>query len=798
MKSNTLSDKESKIAELSRAKQALQKSEQRFRTLVENLPVGVYRTTPGPKGEFLMVNPAYLRMFGLESEQEIKSMSAADLYADPRQRETYSNTLLTQGHISEFELQFKEKDGSLFWGSVNASIVRDESGNAIYFDGIIEDITERKQAQDLIQTQRDLALKLGAAVRLDETLQQCLETAIHVAGMDAGGVYLVDEISGELNLASSQGLSPEFVEATSYYDADSPNARLVMAGEPVYVDYQGLGLPLDDVRRRENLRGIAILPVHHEGKVIACLNITSHSLDKIPDAARNTLETIAAQIGSFVARARTEENLRLARREWEEIFQAIGHPTLILDLQHTVIAANRAAANSVGKTEAEMLGEKCYEIFHGTSGSPAGCPMSNLLRSANFETVEMEMETLKGMFLVSCTPVFDDRGKLEKIIHIATDITQRKRAEQALQRSESTLRSIFRVAPIGIGLVLERKLLQVNERICEMLGYAPGELPGKNARVLYPSDKDYEYVGREKYRQIRERGTGTVETRWQRKDGTIIDVLLSSTPLDPDDITANITFTALDITERVRAAREIHKLNEELEQRVLERTAELRAANKELETFAYSVSHDLRAPLNRINGFSQALATDYGERLDAQGLDYLQRVQKNSSNMAQLIDDMLALSRVTRRELAWTQVALSDLARAITAELQQAQPERRVKFVLAEGLVAEGDKNLLRLVLENLLGNAWKFTSKQPRARIEFGATRTNGQTIYFVQDNGAGFDTTYAHKLFNPFQRLHSPDEFEGTGIGLATVQRIIRRHGGQVWATAEVNKGATFYFSL
>jgi PAS domain S-box-containing protein len=801
MKSNTLSDKESKIAELNQAKQALQESEQRFRTLVENLPVGVYRTTPGPKGEFLMVNPACLRMFGFESEQEIKSTSAANLYADPRQRETYSNILLTQGHISEFELQFKKKDGSLFWGSVSASIVRDESGNAVYFDGITEDITERKQAQDLIQTQRDLALKLGAAVRLDETLQQCLETAIHVAEMDAGGVYLVDEISGELNLASCQGLSPEFVEATSCYDADSPNARLLMEGEPVYIDYQRLGLPLDNVRRRENLRGIAILPVHHEGKVIACLNITSHSLDKIPDAARNTLETIAAQIGSFVARARAQEALRESQTQLQAILDHSPALISIKDLKGNVVLVNRNFEVLAGPSPEEFMGKNIYDLFpHDVADALWKNDLAALEagKAVEAEEVVAHKDESWHTYLTVKFPLYGETGQAFGVCAISTDITERKRAEQALQRSESTLKSIFRVAPIGIGLVLERKLLQVNDRICEILGYAPDELLGKNARVLYPSDKDYEYVGREKYRQIRKRGTGTVETRWQRKDGTIIDVLLSSTPLDPDDITANVTFTALDITERVRAEREIHKLNEELEQRVLERTAELRAANNELETFAYSVSHDLRAPLNRINGFSQALATDYGERLDAQGLDYLQRVQKNSRNMAQLIDDMLALSRVTRRELTWTPVALSNLARAITAELQQAQPERQVKFVFEEGLVAEGDKNLLRLVLENLLGNAWKFTSKQPRARIEFGATRTNEQTIYFVRDNGAGFDTTYAHKLFNPFQRLHSPDEFEGTGIGLATVQRIIRRHGGQVWATAEVNKGATFYFNL
>jgi len=258
-----------------------------------------------------------------------------------------------------------------------------------------------------------------------------------------------------------------------------------------------------------------------------------------------------------------------------------------------------------------------------------------------------------------------------------------------------------------------------------------------------------------------------------------------------------ITTAKLD-AERHEAEAALQRSRDQLEIKVRERTAALTASNRELESFSYSVSHDLRAPLRAIDGYGQALLEDCWERLDDAGRNYLHRIRHNAQRMAELIDDLLDLARIGSVELKFEPVDLRELAEEIIHGLREQEPDRKVEFQILDVGTVRGDRQLLHIALENLLGNAWKYTGGRDTAKITFGARPDRGQTVYYVEDNGAGFNMEYSGKLFRPFERLHDPAEFEGTGIGLAIVARIVERHGGRVWADARIDQGATFSFTL
>jgi PAS domain S-box-containing protein len=340
------------------------------------------------------------------------------------------------------------------------------------------------------------------------------------------------------------------------------------------------------------------------------------------------------------------------------------------------------------------------------------------------------------------------------------------------------------------------KIVYFNPAAERIFSYSSTEIIGQPLTLLMPERfHDPHRQGLDRFLRTGEaRVIGkTVELAARRKDGAEFPIELALSSWKTREGTF-FTDILSDITERKRAEESLERHRSEL----TKSNAELAAANKELESFSYSVSHDLRAPLRSIDGFSQALLEEYSDRLDFTGRGYLERVRHAAQRMSGLIDDLLNLSRVTRTPIHHEKLDLSAVAKSIAAELQEAEPGRQVEFVIESGLNAVGDSELLRAAMENLLRNSWKYTSAHARARIEFGKSQQNGKSPFFVRDDGAGFDSRYADRLFGAFQRLHTEAEFPGTGIGLATVQRIIQRHGGEIWAEGAVEKGATFYFTL
>jgi PAS domain S-box-containing protein len=488
----------------------------------------------------------------------------------------------------------------------------------------------------------------------------------------------------------------------------------------------------------------------------------------------------------------------------------------ILDREMRYLMINERFREDFELGDLDVVGLNHFEVFTGLADRwKAVC--RRCLGGAVERGKDDPIEWREGMIEYvcwECRPWRDQAGEIGGVVLLFEVVTDRKLAEERIRESERRLGDIINFLPDATFVVdNEGRVIAWNKAIEELTKISASEMVGK---------KDYEYaipfygekrpllvdcaihpelLFGEYYASIEREGAILVAElclpHFQGRPTTYF--WGKATPLY--DLHGNLIGgieTLRDTTDRKLAEEEVRQLNEKLEKRVAERTRQLEISNKELEAFSYSVSHDLRAPLRSINGFSQILLDEYRDSLDESGRDYLSRIVAAGQRMGQLIEDLLGLSRVTRREMVRTRVDLSEVVRSVLAELTAGTPDRRVELIISPGIEANGDPGLLRIVMENLLGNAWKFTSHHTTARIEFGMRLRGNRPEYFVRDDGAGFDMKTAEKLFAPFQRLHRAEDFPGAGIGLATVQRIIHRHEGRIWAEGELEKGATFYFTL
>lgn len=515
------------------------------------------------------------------------------------------------------------------------------------------------------------------------------------------------------------------------------------------------------------------------------------------------------------------EVLRESELKFRTLFESTSDAHLLF-ADGRWVDCNKAATKIFGCSREQIIGAHPSQFSpptqpDGRSSEEEAIKKIALALTAETQEFEWEHRRLDGtLFPAEVHLVRVDLGGKPHIQAIVRDVSERQRAAAALQMERQNLDALFESSPVAL-LVLDATtaIVKVNLAALALTGGSESEFvkhrPGNALRCVH-SATDPRGCGYGKGCPLCP-ARNAIEALIAN-GGTVhgaeipLELIRNGAPervylrIGAEPVMLNgirhLLVAMDDVTERRQVADRILQFNAALEQRVAERTSELAAANRELEAFSYSVSHDLRAPLRSIDGFSRIVQEDYAAKLDDEGRDHLTRVRAAAQRMGQLIDALLDLSRVGRAELRREQVDLSTVARAVAADLHRREPDRAVELILADGPAAEGDPRLLRVVLDNLLGNAWKFTSKCAHARIEFGAVEHDGHTAWFVRDNGAGFDPAHAAKLFGAFQRLHSVEEFAGTGIGLATVQRIIRRHGGRVWAEGTVDQGATFWFDL
>jgi PAS domain S-box-containing protein len=501
----------------------------------------------------------------------------------------------------------------------------------------------------------------------------------------------------------------------------------------------------------------------------------------------------------FTARKTAEDALRESESRLKTIFDTSPVAIVISQVEDgRILYVNPVTSLMNGYTSEEMIGRTAQDLHFWESTDERRENYRELFatgKSFQFEKGFGRRDGSRGLCLTSVA-LIELEGK-KRVLSIIQDITQTRAQENALRESETRFATFFELSPIAVVIsrLEDGRAIEINPAFVTMSGYTRTEVIGKTALeiglTVDPDDR------LKRIERLRETGrAGPDEVRYRHKSGVLKTMSNSAFMVELGGQRRIISFFQ-DISERIRAAEEVRRFNDILERRVVERTSELATANRELESFSYSVSHDLRSPLRGIDGFSALLVERYGHALGEQGLGYLERVRRAATRMGKLIDDLLDLARVGRHELNRGPVNISELAVEIVRELNlfDAEPKRAV--AVAQGLRAFADADLIRIVLDNLLRNAWKFTSRTALPKIEVGFA-DDVDTVFFVRDNGAGFDMRYSARLFGAFQRLHDVREFDGTGIGLAIVRRIVQRHGGEVWAEGVQNQGATFYFSL
>jgi len=706
---------------------------------------------------FLLVNETYARNCGYHPEEMI-GMNHFDLYPHPENEAIFARVRDTgvaeEYRDKPFEYSDQAARGVTYW-DWTLTPVKNAAGEVTGLVFSLFETTDRKQAEE----------------KLRESEQRFRTVAEATGAMVVDVEFATGRILVERGFHELTGYAPGEVRFTRdwWIEQLHPDDRSLFERQLQDVLVHGRDYTLSYRIRRK--RGDYI-HVQDTGKVF------KNSLGQV--------ERIIGGIVDMTEQKRAEEGLKQSRERLGGILASIADGYISLDDAWRFLAINPVAERDIFRRPAgELLGKAFWDIYPQGRGGEFHQHYEKAFRKRVPVHFEAKSNVTDKWLEVHAYPV-DDRLDV-----YFRDITERKEKEEALRRETQILAQVHESI---IATDLEGTVTLWNKGAERLFGYTAVEALGNPVSLIY-FDEDRSVLHESVVAPVLAAGQHEIEVRTRHKSGREIYIHLSLSLLQDEsgDPYGMIGFS-LDVTPRRRAADEILKLNEA----VVMRNRELETINRELDAFIYSVSHDLRAPLRPLRGFSDILLEDYSDSLDNQGRDYLARIRKASVKMGMLIDDLLALSRISQQELAREDIDLNRLAASVIAECREGEPGRDVRVDIAAGITAFADSGLMAIVLTNLLGNAWKFTAKKPEAHIEFGSFEQEAKRVYFIKDNGAGFNPEYKDKLFQPFHRLHGDNEFPGTGIGLTVVDRVIRRHGGKVWGEGTIGQGATFYFTL
>lgn len=744
------------ITERRRSEEALRESEELFAKSFRLSPdcVAIVRMSDR---SVIRANDALCHLWGCTPDEVIgRPTREYSNWLNEKERLAFMHTLHERGECLNCETVLRMTDGRLLEFNVSSRMITFSGESCIL--SVMRDITERKRIEVA-------AAHLAAIVK---------SSADAIIGKDLSGIVT----SWNAGAEKIFGYSAE--EMTG-----QPILRLIPPDR-----HQEEAEILGRVRRGESVRHFDTTRLRKDGSAVE----VSVTVSAIRDFAGNIVG--ASKVARDITnRKEAEAALRASEGRYRTLFEYAPDGIVIANSGSTYVDANASICRMLGYTRDELIGLHASDIVVEPEIPHIGPALDRIKAKSDYHREWRFRRKDGSVFEAEVIATMMPDGNL---LGMVRDVTERQRAEAALRQSREEFKDLFDNAPIGYHEVdAQGRLARVNQAELEMLGYSAGELLGQ---FVWKISED-EVLSR---RAVLDKLAGTpplaaFERMLRRKDGSTFPVLVEDRLVQGEDgAVLGIRAVVQDITERKQAENAIRELNARLEQRVIERTEELEAANRELEAFSYSVSHDLRAPLRAVDGFSQAVIEDFGPALPEEGRRQLQVIRESAQRMGELIDDLLTFSRLSRQPLSKQAVKPERLVHAVLETLDSQRQGRQVEILVGDLPPCRGDSALLRQVWINLLSNALKYTRGRERAVIEIGSVRETKGNAYFVRDNGTGFDMRYADKLFGVFQRLHRAEDYEGTGVGLAIVQRIVHRHGGRVWAEAAVDRGATFYFTL